>query len=119
MCSSDLTHFDSSICCRFFGSLIQRGARLLAKGSRSGGSLTLLPILPGLPATGEPGARPAQVAAYQHLSTQQKEKLLAALERTSQQAAQRQAPEGCVSTEVSHRHQQLPHVAWPHACWLA
>ncbi|KAK9865780.1 hypothetical protein WJX84_004451 [Apatococcus fuscideae] len=85
---------------KFFASLIQRGARLLGKGSRPGGSLTLVPILPGMPATGEPGARPAQVAAYQHLSRQQKEKLLAALERSSQQAAVRQAPKGCVSTEI-------------------
>ena len=88
--------------CRFFASLIQRGARLLGKGSRPGGSLTLVPILPGMPATGEPGAKPAQVAAYQHLSPQQKERLLAALERTSQQAAAGPAPEGCVSTEVSN-----------------
>lgn len=80
---------------RFFSSLIQRSAQVHRR--LGGGSLTLLALLPGLPAKGE--RQPAATAEdYPNLTQAQRDKLLAAL-------AKRQPPvaetlPGCVNTEV-------------------
>ena len=59
--------------------LVQRSAKMHRR--KGGGSLTLLLVLAGRPATGQ--ARP-DVSKYQHLSTELKAKLEAALESQSE-----------------------------------
>ena len=94
--------------CRFFGSVLQRGAKLHRR--KGGGSLTLLLVLPGLPARGEAAGDRARILilgpnspAYRHLSAAQRAKLAAALAGDAASAA---APggaasqEGCMRTEV-------------------
>ncbi|KAK9824846.1 hypothetical protein WJX81_006563 [Elliptochloris bilobata] len=94
---------------RFFGSMLQRAAKLHRR--KGGGSLTMLLVLPGLPARGEPTGARARVLAqdpdakpYSHLSDAQRAKLAAAL---SMRAAAGTAapgddaqPAGCVRMEV-------------------
>ena len=62
---------------------MQRAAK--AHHRLKGGSLTMLLLLPGVPATGEPppaeGVARNAAAGYKHLSEEQRDKLLAALER--------------------------------------
>lgn len=62
--------------CRFFSSLVQRAAKLHKK--KGGGSLTLLLVLPGFPATGRTKKKP-DLSKYQHLSPELRGKLEAAL----------------------------------------
>ena len=68
---------------RFFSSLVQRAAK--AHTRLKGGSLTMLLLLPGVPATGEPppaeGVARNAAAGYRHLSEEQRAKLMAALQR--------------------------------------
>ena len=68
---------------RFFSSLVQRAAK--AHTRLKGGSLTMLLLLPGVPATGEPppaeGVARNAAAGYKHLSQEQRDKLMAALQR--------------------------------------
>ena len=95
--------------CRFFGSMLQRAAKLHRR--KGGGSLTMLLVLPGLPVRGEPSGARARVLtadpdakAYSHLSPVQREKLAAAL--AARGGAEGEAgssdaqPSGCVRTEV-------------------
>ena len=68
---------------RFFSSLIQRAAKMHRR--LRGGSLSLLLVVPGVPARGVRGALQGphphkDVLRYKHLSEAQKAKLLAALE---------------------------------------
>ena len=62
---------------------MQRAAK--AHTRLKGGSLTMLLLLPGVPATGEPppaeGVARNAAAGYKHLSQEQRDKLMAALER--------------------------------------
>lgn len=89
--------------------MLQRAAKLHRR--KGGGSLTMLLVLPGLPARGEPSGARARVLtadpdakAYSHLSPAQREKLAAALAARS--GAEGEAgggdaqPSGCVRTEV-------------------
>lgn len=64
---------------RFFGSLIQRCARMHKR--LKGGSMTGLFVVPGSPALGRKPQMKDKVAAYKHLTPAQKEKLLHALEQ--------------------------------------
>jgi hypothetical protein len=61
--------------------LVQRAAK--AHHRLKGGSLTMLLLLPGVPATGEPppakGVARNAAAGYKHLSREQRDKLLAAI----------------------------------------
>ena len=94
-------HADFDIPCRFFSSLIQRAAKVHRRSG--GGSLTMLAVLPGSPATGRAVSPASVVAQYKHLSEAQKQKLLAALEaRQHQQTAAESSSleEGRVRTEV-------------------
>ena len=56
--------------CRFFSSLVQRAAKVHTR--LKGGSVTMLLLLPGVPATGEPspaaGVARNAAAGYKHLS---------------------------------------------------
>ena len=61
---------------RFFSSLVQRAAKLHERNG--GGSLTLLLVLPGTPATGRKKKKP-DLSKYQHLSPEMRAKLGAAL----------------------------------------
>lgn len=89
--------------------MLQRAAKLHRR--KGGGSLTMLLVLPGLPARGEPSGARARVLtldpnakAYSHLSPVQREKLAAAL--AARGGAEGEAgggdaqPSGCVRTEV-------------------
>lgn len=81
--------------CRFFSSLIQRSAQVHRR--LKGGSMTMLAILPGQPATGE--RQPAAAAQdYSNLTPAQRDKLLAAL--ALRQPPKAEVPPGCVKTEV-------------------
>ena len=94
-------HADFDIHCRFFSSLIQRAAKVHRRSG--GGSLTMLAVLPGSPATGMAVSPASVVAHYKHLSRAQKQKLLAALEGRQQQqmaAESSSLEEGRVRTEV-------------------
>ena len=66
-----------------------------------GGSLTMLLLLPGVPATGEPppaaGVARNAAAGYKHLSQEQRDKLLAALQRQARHHWP-QLPELCVES---------------------
>eukprot|EP00889_Picochlorum_renovo_P006640 jgi/Picre1/33670/NNA_001149.t1 len=64
---------------RFFGSLIQRCARMHKR--LKGGSMTGLFVVPGSPALGRKPQMKDKIAAYKHLTPAQKEKLLHALEQ--------------------------------------
>ncbi len=93
---------------RFFSSLIQRAAKVDRR--LGGGSLTLVMVLLGTPATGQkpsPAATAAAaatkgaavtpaatVAQYKHLSEAQKQKLLKALEQKQQEKGVRGQEEG-------------------------
>lgn len=94
---------------RFFGALFQRAAKLHRR--KGGGSLTMLLVLPGLPARGEAAGAGSRALAldpeaktYQHLSEPQRAKLAAALAaRAASGDAARSAgaqPDGCVRTEA-------------------
>ncbi|KAI7843748.1 hypothetical protein COHA_002646 [Chlorella ohadii] len=63
---------------RFFSSLIQRAAKMHRR--LRGGSMSMLLVTPGVPASGEARRAREKIAAYKHLSEAQKAKLLAALE---------------------------------------
>ncbi|KAL4448343.1 hypothetical protein ABPG75_005562 [Micractinium tetrahymenae] len=63
---------------RFFSSLIQRAAKMHRR--LRGGTMTLLLVTPGVPASGEVRRAREKIEAYKHLAPQQKAKLLAALE---------------------------------------
>ena len=89
--------------------MLQRAAKLHRR--KGGGSLTMLLVLPGLPARGEPSGARARVLTldpnanpYSHLSSVQREKLAAAL--AARGGAEGAAgggdaqPSGCVRTEV-------------------
>ena len=94
-------HADGDFPCRFFSSLIQRAAKVHRRSG--GGSLTMLAVLPGSPATGMAVSPASVVAQYRHLSKAQKQKLLAALEAKQQQqtaAESSSLEEGRVRTEV-------------------
>ena len=94
-------HADFDIPCRFFSSLIQRAAKVHRRSG--GGSLTMLAVLPGSPATGTAVSPASVVAQYKHLSKAQKQKLLAALEVKQQRqttAESSSLEEGRVRTEV-------------------
>jgi len=88
--------------------VLQRGAKLHRR--KGGGSLTLLLVLPGLPARGEAAGDRARILtlgpnspAYRHLSAAQRAKLAAALagDAASAAAPGGAAPqEGCMRTEV-------------------
>ena len=64
---------------RFFSSLIQRAAKMHRR--LKGGSMTMLLVSPGLPATGMSKTAADKIKKYKHLSEEQKAKLLAALEK--------------------------------------
>ncbi|KAK9829697.1 hypothetical protein WJX72_007407 [[Myrmecia] bisecta] len=81
---------------QFFSSLIQRSAKVHRR--LKGGSMTLLLVLPGTPATGQHASAAELVAQYKHLSPEQKAKLEAALR--TRQPAPPEIPEGCLRTEV-------------------
>ena len=83
-------------CCRFFSSLIQRSAKVHRR--LKGGSMTMLAILPGQPAKGERQPQSRGPQDYPNLSPQQREKLLAALQK--QQPAKAETPVGWARTEV-------------------
>ena len=68
--------FILQLLCRFFSSLVQRAAKLNKR--KGGGSLTLLLVLPGFPATGRTKKKP-DLTKYQHLSPELRTKLEAAL----------------------------------------
>eukprot|EP00884_Botryococcus_braunii_P012711 jgi/Botrbrau1/21440/Bobra.0216s0048.1 len=84
---------------RFFASLIQRAAKM--NKSLGAGSMTLLMVAPGMPATGQsaPSLDPAQ---YQTLAPELRDKLLTALAGKAQQPQDpaAEAPAACVRTEV-------------------
>jgi hypothetical protein len=65
-----------------------------------GGSLTLLPVLCGMPARGEAPRRSVDMAAYKHLSQAQREKLVAALETAQKDERLVREEEGSLRTEV-------------------
>ncbi|KAK9792239.1 hypothetical protein WJX73_003401 [Symbiochloris irregularis] len=86
---------------RFFSSILQRSGKSHRK--LGGGSLTLLGVVPGMPAAGQPKPRAAAIAQYTTLSDAQKAKLLAALERQVAAATPAAAPAhvpGMMPTEV-------------------
>lgn len=84
---------------RFFSSLIQRAAKLHKR--LGGGSLTLLPILSGVPAKGEaPRLRSVSTAVYKHVSEAQRQKLRAALELAQKEERLSVPDEGSIRTEV-------------------
>ncbi|GAB4817334.1 hypothetical protein N2152v2_004380 [Parachlorella kessleri] len=66
---------------RFFSSLLQRAAKVHRR--LKGGSMTLLSVAPGLPASGEMRKARETILKYRHLSEEQKAKLLHALEAKS------------------------------------
>lgn len=66
---------------RFLSSLIQRAAKM--HGRHRGGSMTMLLVVPGFPATGRSQTVVQKVQAYTHLTKEQKAKLLAVLEKES------------------------------------
>lgn len=82
-CRRASPHIDTRMCFlgigRFFSSILQRSGKSHRK--LGGGSLTLLGVVPGMPAAGQPKPRAANIAQYTTLSEAQKAKLLAALER--------------------------------------
>ena len=82
--------------CRFFSSLVQRSAKVHRR--LKGGSMTMLAILPGQPAKGErqPDGRGPQ--DYPNLTPEQREKLLAALQK--RQPPKAALPPGSTRTEV-------------------
>ncbi|PRW45016.1 ATP synthase subunit alpha [Chlorella sorokiniana] len=63
---------------RFFSSLIQRAAKMHRR--LRGGSMSMLLVTPGVPASGEARRAREKIAAYKHLSEAQKAKLLAAID---------------------------------------
>ena len=65
-----------------------------------GGSMTMVAVLSGLPATGESLVAQQALGSYRHLSDAQKMKLLAALESRQQQAPSAADPECNIRTEV-------------------
>ena len=94
--------------CRFFSSLVQRAAK--AHTRLKGGSLTMLLLLPGVPATGEPppaeGVARNAAAGYKHLSQEQRDKLMAALQRPVQIV--RTSPAHSTSWRYPCRRSSLP-----------
>lgn len=89
---------------RFFSMLIQRAAK--AHRRRGGGSLTLVMVLPGCPASGASRRPCAPAAGYRHLSDPQRQKLEAALSRQTSHDAAAEIADG-VRTEVK------PCSSWP------
>jgi hypothetical protein len=75
--------------------LVQRAAKLHRKGG--GGSLTLLLVLPGSPATGRTQRKP-DMAKYKHISPELKAKMEAALRSKSDRPGG--ASTGALRTEV-------------------
>ena len=75
------THEGCLFAPRFFSMLVQRSAKMHRR--KGGGSLTLLLVLAGRPATGQARRKP-NVSKYQHLSPELKAKLEAALESQSE-----------------------------------
>lgn len=69
---------------RFYSGVLQRSGK--AHRKHGGGSLTLLAVVAGVPAAGQPQPRASAVAQYTTLTPAQKAKLMAALQQ--QQAAQ-------------------------------
>eukprot|EP00803_Ostreobium_quekettii_P001873 evm.model.scf_188.3 EVM.evm.TU.scf_188.3 scf_188:26736-34330(+) len=83
---------------RFYGSLLQRSAKV--SKSLGGGTLTLVPIVRGVPATGAAESRSVEeVEAYGTLSSDLKAKLLTAVTAQSSSSVQCAAP-GDLGTEV-------------------
>lgn len=80
---------------RFFSTLVQRAAKMHRR--KGGGSLTLLLVLPGKPATGR-AAKQVDPAKFQHLSPELRAKLEAAL--AAQAADSAQASSSGQGTEV-------------------
>lgn len=81
---------------RFFSLLIQRAAK--AHRDRGGGSLTLVMVLPGSPATGASQIQ-MEPSRYKHLTEAQRQKLEAALTDRQQESVTEQNTD-CVRTEV-------------------
>lgn len=79
--------------------LVQRAAKMHRR--RGGGSLTLLLILPGRPATGILQRKP-DVSKYRHLSPELKAKLEAVLQREGEASESASSSTGA-RTEVRHR----------------
>ena len=88
-------------CRRFFSSLLQRAAKLAKR--LGGGSLSMLPVLAGVPARGEAALSGSAAAAperYQHLSEAQRAKLAAALQAAQGDPRLAGTRAGCMRTEV-------------------
>ena len=75
--------------------MLQRTGKVHRK--HGGGSLTLLAVVAGVPAAGQPQPRAAAVAQYTTLTANQKAKLLEALQQRAQ--ASPQLPEGVQGAE--------------------
>lgn len=86
-----LSMFTRADVCRFFSALIQRSAK--AHKRLGGGSLTMLMVMPGVPATGVTRRR-RPIDNYQHLSEEQRAKLQSALDAQELQTEATQAAEG-------------------------
>ncbi|GAX73139.1 hypothetical protein CEUSTIGMA_g592.t1 [Chlamydomonas eustigma] len=80
----------------FFSTLFLRPAKLT--GSAGGGSMTLMPLVPGRCATGI--SQRVDMSKYQTLSEEQKAKIQVALEKKEQEALQARIADGEISTEV-------------------
>ena len=88
---------------RFFSSLLQRAAKLAPR--LGGGSLSLLPVLAGMPARGEAPLASAGAAGviperYRHLTAEQQQKLAAALADAQRDERLSSSREACVRTEA-------------------
>jgi F-type H+-transporting ATPase subunit alpha len=80
----------------FFSTLFMRPAKLTS--TAGGGSMTLMPLVPGRCATGI--SQRVDMSKYQTLSEEQKAKIQVTLEKKEQEALQARIAEGEITTEV-------------------